>query len=367
MTLRIIFTLAILAGLAAAPAAQTFRWQAGHDDVSARIDRTVERALAQAERAVERARLNAERSSVRATRLAELQADRITRDVQRSIDARVRAQVRSQIRTYSRPSVYTYRSGSRGMGFARDLQQDFSSNPCSDNNWGHDDYEQHCEVRDETIGVGPLTVDAGQNGGISVIGWDRNEIKVQAIVRTNARTEARAKELAAEVRLLAGNGKVSATGPDTTRREWWSVSYRINVPHKNDLDLNANNGGVTISAVSGNIKFDTTNGGVKLSDLGGSVRGQTRNGGLTVNLAGQKWDGEGIDVETSNGGVTLAIPDGYNAQLETRTVNGGFRTDYPITITGELSSRRGISTTLGSGGPPVRVRTTNGGLKIGRR
>jgi hypothetical protein len=48
-------------------------------------------------------------------------------------------------------------------------------------------------------------------------------------------------------------------------------------------------------------------------------------------------------------------------------VNGGFRSDIPITIQGELSSRRGISTTLGSGGPMVRVRTTNGGLKIGRR
>lgn len=366
MTLRILFTLAILVGLAAAPAAQTFRWEAGRSDSSARAERAIERALAQAERAVDRARLSAERAAIRAMRLAEQRADRITRQVQRSIDASVRARVRAEIRNYSRPVVRIVRPFPR-IRYSNDVQ-DFGANPCSDNrNYGNDDYEQHCEVRDETIGVGPLTVDAGQNGGIAVEGWDRNEIKVQAIVRTNARTEARARELASEVRLLAGNGKVSASGPDTTRREWWSVSYRINVPRKNDLDLNASNGGVTISGVSGNIKFDTTNGGVKLSDLAGNVRGQTRNGGLTVNLAGKKWDGDGIDVETSNGGVTLAIPDGYNAQLETRTVNGGFRTDYPITITGELSSRRGISTTLGSGGPPVRVRTTNGGLKLSRR
>jgi hypothetical protein len=48
-------------------------------------------------------------------------------------------------------------------------------------------------------------------------------------------------------------------------------------------------------------------------------------------------------------------------------VNGGLSTNYPLTITGELSTRRGITTTLGSGGPTVRVSTTNGGLKIGRR
>jgi hypothetical protein len=38
-----------------------------------------------------------------------------------------------------------------------------------------------------------------------------------------------------------------------------------------------------------------------------------------------------------------------------------------MTIQGELSPRRGIQTTLGSGGPPVSVRTTNGGLRINRR
>ena len=63
----------------------------------------------------------------------------------------------------------------------------------------------------------------------------------------------------------------------------------------------------------------------------------TRNGGLNVTLSGDRWDGEGLDVETSNGGVTVTIPDGYNAELETRTVNGGLRIDFPITVQGELT------------------------------
>ena len=169
------------------------------------------------------------------------------------------------------------------------------------------------------------------------------------------------------MQVQAGGGRVYATGPDNMRRESWSVSYRINVPKKNDLDLCANNGGITIVDVTGNMRFDTTNGGVKLQDIGGRVNGETRNGGLNVTLSGTKWDGEGLDVETSNGGVTLAIPENYNTELETRTVNGGLRVDFPITVQGELTGRKGFSTTLGSGGPLVRVRTTNGGVKIGRR
>jgi hypothetical protein len=235
---------------------------------------------------------------------------------------------------------------------------------------GDRDSEQHCEVREESMASGALTVDAGPNGGIRIEGWDQNSIRVQAVVTANARDEARAREIAQSVQLLAGNGRVSAQGPERDslgRRESWSVSFRINVPRRNDLDLRANNGGITIANVSGNITFDTNNGGVNLTDLAGTVKGQTDNGGLTVRLAGNRWDGDGIDVRTTNGGVTLDIPAGYNAELETRTENGGFRIDFPITVQGELSMQRGVNTTLGSGGPPIRVRTTNGGLRVNRR
>lgn len=247
------------------------------------------------------------------------------------------------------------------------LAQPQDDDPCRDR--GHDDDRYtHCEVRDESLAAGPLTVDAGNNGGIRVVAWDQNSIRVQAVVQATAADEGRARELAQNVQVLAGSGQVSARGPDRTgRRESWSVSFRINVPRRNDLDLRANNGGITIQGVSGTIKFDTNNGGVRLTDLGGAVRGETHNGGVTIALAGRQWDGPGIEVETTNGGVNLAIPDGYNAQLETRTVNGGFRSDYPLTLQGDLASSRGIATTLGSGGAPVRVRTTNGGVRISRR
>lgn len=252
--------------------------------------------------------------------------------------------------------------GAAGQGFADD--------PCADRrNWDDDDYASHCLVKDARLPAGPLTVDAGRNGGIRVMGWDQNDTQIQAVVQARARTEDRARQIAESVQLQAAGGQVSATGPELDRRdrEWWSVSFRISTPRQTDLNLTARNGGITIQGVSGDIQFDTTNGGVRLTDLAGWVHGRTRNGGLSVALHGQTWDGTGLDVETTNGGVNLAIPDGYSAELETRTVNGGFRTEYPITLQGELTPRRGISTRLGAGGPPLRVRTTNGGVRITKR
>ncbi len=357
MTLRILFTLAILVGLAAAPGAQAFRWEAGQsgdwDHVADHIERVVERMANVAERLADRLGARIEAAAERTAARADRNADRI----RVRVESRVAAHLESRV--VRRDAVGSWVE-----------QAAITDDPCRDSDRWDDDQYRHCEVREQRLPAGPLAVDAGQNGGIRVEGWDGSDILVRAVVQASARQEADAKQLASEVEIRAGGGRVSATGPDRSgrgNRQWWSVSYRISVPRRTDLDLNASNGGITIASVTGTIRFDTTNGGVRLADLGGSVTGRTRNGGLRVQLSGTQWDGEGLDAETSNGGVTVSIPEPYNAQLETRTMNGSFRFDYPLTLTGELSPRRGISTTIGAGGPPVRIRTTNGGLRLERR
>src|SRR5690606_23477122 len=94
-------------------------------------------------------------------------------------------------------------------------------------------------------------------------------------------------------------------------------------------------------------------------------RARTQNGPLTVRLTGSTWSGAGLDAEASNGPVTLYVPDGYSANLETGTINGPLSSDVPLTIT-RLGRRSHIDTVLGSGGPRVRVVTTNGPVSIRR-
>jgi DUF4097 and DUF4098 domain-containing protein YvlB len=143
------------------------------------------------------------------------------------------------------------------------------------------------------------------------------------------------------------------------------VSYEVSVPSNSNLSLKAHNGGIGVFDVRGRIEFNTTNGGVTLRRLAGDVKGQTTNGGLTIDLIGGRWDGEGMDVRTANGGVTLSIPENYSARLETATVNGGLRFDYPITVQGEI--KRELSVNLGAGGQTIRAMTTNGGIQIKRK
>lgn len=231
--------------------------------------------------------------------------------------------------------------------------------------------ERFCEVRERTLRPtgSAIRVDGGANGGVSVYGWDKNEILVRALVQVNsdrddrdARDPRDPRDIAREIEISTDGATIRAEGPRT--RRGWAVSFLVFVPRRADLDLRANNGGIHIADVSGRIEFTTTNGGVSLTNLGGRVRGDTHNGGVTVTLAGRSWDGDGIDVETRNGGVHLLVPDGYSAHLETGTINGGMNIDFPITVQGRLGRR--ISTDLGRGGATVRVMTSNGGVTVRR-
>lgn len=229
------------------------------------------------------------------------------------------------------------------------------------------DYDRptHCEVRKMTLAAsGSLGVDARPNGGIDVRRGPAGEVRVLARVQAHARSEERAREIADQVRIERGDGRIRSEGPRTERRESWSVSYRITVPADYDLDLSSTNGGLSVAGVSGSLDLRTTNGGIHLDGAGGDVRAHTTNGGLHVELAGEGWEGAGLDARTTNGGVHLEVPEGYSARLEAGTTNGGFSVDFPITLQGRIGRR--IETELGQGGPPIRVVTTNGGVRVRR-
>lgn len=239
-----------------------------------------------------------------------------------------------------------------------------SSLSCNDN-WGDRRLVANCNIKEQTLSARSLVnVDARQNGGVSIKGWDRGDILMRARIIARALTEEEARALADQIRIDTGS-QIRAEGPQARRDSYWDVSYEIFVPRQTDLTLETYNGGIGITEVRGRINFTALNGGVSLRRLGGSVNGRTTNGGINVDLTGDRWDGEGINVETTNGGVNIYIPDGYNAHLETGTVNGGLDVGIPLVLQGRIT--HDISVNLGNGGPTVRVSTTNGGVRIKRK
>jgi DUF4097 and DUF4098 domain-containing protein YvlB len=95
------------------------------------------------------------------------------------------------------------------------------------------------------------------------------------------------------------------------------------------------------------------------------VRGKTTNGGVQVQLGGQGWQGNGLDLETHNGGVHVSVPDGYSAHLDAGTKNGRVGCDLPIAASDPKGKE--LVGDLGQGGAPVKIRTVNGGVSVVKR
>lgn len=242
---------------------------------------------------------------------------------------------------------------------------------CENNNWSSNDRVSANDLRELTVAAtGTVNVDAGQNGGISVKGEDRSDVLVRACVQAWGATDDAARAAVAAIRINT-SGEIKAEVPSGEKN--WSVSFELRVPRSSSTSLKAHNGGISISNVEGTTEFETQNGGVNVSNAAGTVKGRTANGGVNVSLSGTSWKGSGIDVQTTNGGVNLTIPENFQANIETGTVNGGFRSNIPsLNVTTEdvkgdgwmRSKSKRINLALNGGGAPVRVVTTNGGVTI---
>jgi hypothetical protein len=239
------------------------------------------------------------------------------------------------------------------------LQAQTPTMSCKDQN-SRNRGSNFCEVRETTLAsLTTLNVDGRQNGGISIKGANRADILVRAMVQARGDSDAEAKTTGAQVIVHTSAGTVQADGP---AQKNWSVSYEIFVPEKTNLNLKAHNGGVAIAGIESSIEFHSVNGGISLKNVSGNVHGDTVNGGVSVNLTAARWNGQGLDVSTTNGGVSMKVPEQFSAVLDVATVNGGMSVKLPNAQIRRAD--RNMNVTLGSGGPLIRIRTQNGGVSV---
>lgn len=228
----------------------------------------------------------------------------------------------------------------------------------------NDERAVHCEVRVVDLprpGAGTaLAVDGRPYGGAVIRGGDGDRVVVHARIQTRAATQAAADAAARAVTVRTGGNRVVADGPPESDRAQWSVLFAIDAPRSLDLDVTTQHGPAAIRDVRGTIRVAVLNGPLGLDGVAGDVHARSVNGPLTVRLTGARWDGVGLDAETQNGPVALTIPDGYSTALEAGTVTGPQHWAPMAAITPPGPGTGRIHATLGRGGAPVRVVTTNG-------
>ncbi len=202
------------------------------------------------------------------------------------------------------------------------------------------------------------------NGAVHIAAWDRNEVQVDAV--KSARTKEALDEAQIVIDSASGSISIRTRYPEhSTRREPASVEYTLKVPRRARLHaIEAVNGAVDVSGVTGDVKISSVNGPVTATNLaGGEARLSTVNGRLEASF--DKLSGaSSIALDTVNGSISLAIPDHSNAEFHASTVHGRISSDFSVT---EAHGHRGgsFSGQIGSGGGAhIKLSSVNGGIHI---
>jgi len=143
------------------------------------------------------------------------------------------------------------------------------------------------------------------------------------------------------------------------------VTFNVRVPRGVKVAAHSMNGEVRVRDVGAEVDASSTNGSVNVSTSSGPVNASTTNGGVRV-IMGQFDVRQDMTFETTNGSVIVSFADDLNAEVDLRTVNGRFLSDFPVTISGRIDPRR-LRATLGKGGPRIRLATVNGNVELRKR
>jgi DUF4097 and DUF4098 domain-containing protein YvlB len=144
----------------------------------------------------------------------------------------------------------------------------------------------------------------------------------------------------------------------------FEVRYHVRAPRTATLTIRQSNGSITITGWTGDVSAHDTNGSVVGKDLSGGVDASAVNGAVNIDMASV--GSHRIALETTNGGVTLALPDEAKADVEATVTNGGISVNG-VKIEVVEQSRRRLQGRMNGGGTAVALKTVNGGVRIRSR
>ncbi len=206
------------------------------------------------------------------------------------------------------------------------------------------------------------------NGSIKITGWDRNEVKLDAVKSADAQEKLAGIDI--RVDATADSIRIKTKYPnceDHGCNNPGSVQYTLMVPRGARLDeIKAVNGDVDIDQISGEVDGSSVNGRVTGKNLGGRIDLSTVNGDVDAALSPERMKStEPVKLHSVNGRVEATIPSDSNAELSAHTVNGAIRTDFELPVEhpryGPGSRLEGR---LGNGGVRFELRTVNGSIVV---
>lgn len=273
---------------------------------------------------------------------------------------------------------------------------------------------------------GKLTMDV-ERASIEVEAEKGEVVKVKVIMKAETSSDTRAQKIFEDYKIdfrHTGNDVTIETDYDNDSGVFsWRSSHKlrirfiVTVPKKYDLDLKTSGGSISISEIEGEVKVRTSGGSLKFDLVKGTVKGRTSGGSIqleectgdadvktsggsirigrvkgevkahtsggsisvkevmgTINASTSggsvfayisKQPNGDCSLKTSGGKISVSLTEDIRVNVDAKTSGGRVRTDFPVTIQGELSNRK-LQAKINGGGPELYLRTSGGSIRINK-
>ena len=217
------------------------------------------------------------------------------------------------------------------------------------------------------------------NGPVHITGWDRNEVKVDAV--KSAWSKERLDEAQIDVRAEQNNLSIRTEYPDHDRTFNFggnfannssnddehnnpaSVEYTITVPRQAQLDkISLVNGRLDVQEVAGEVHASCVNGRIQAHNLQGAVQLETVNGELDASV--DQLPSSELKLSSVNGRLRVTLPSDAKAELKASTVSGNISDEFGLPVTRHQYVGRSLHGQLGGGGTLVKLSNVNGTIEI---
>jgi hypothetical protein len=237
------------------------------------------------------------------------------------------------------------------------------------------------------------------NGRTRVLGEERTDLEVRVRKIARAESQDAAERTAQAIRLAHTETDFGSELAIELPRRWnrrGSVDLEVRVPRGVRVEVNASNGKVCVSCLGAGLRVRSSNVAVRVEDVRGDVEIQASNAkvhcsGILGKLLARTSNGKieverhrgpidasssnglihaeldevvgGVVLATSNGRIAIDLPDAVDADVDLRVDNGVIRNQRSLEHVQRSSGGR-LTGTLGRGGVPIKVRTSNGSISL---
>jgi DUF4097 and DUF4098 domain-containing protein YvlB len=175
--------------------------------------------------------------------------------------------------------------------------------------------------------------------------------------------------LAASFRADNQNGRITIEAGKVEGLIYASTSFgsvQVTDVEANEYELSTSNGNLTVEGSTGTLAIENSFGEISITEASNASL-NVKNSNGTITFSGSLNPTSGHTIETSFGGIHLAIPEDSSFDVILDTSFGQIESELPLSVTGTLSSvtdNNHWEASLNDGGPEFKATSSNGDITI---